>query len=159
MMAFQGHVLMENRSGLVVAAVVTHADGLGERAATLVMLDAVPGKHPKTVVADKVYDTRDFIAACRQRHITPHVASNPSYLLALAHANGGRLATMEQRLATEVVLGGKKAAPALPKRSLGRALHRQPVRSTNTTTSKTWRAGLAGRPAPGFRTYSLLAAR
>ena len=31
-MAFQGHVLMENRSGLVVGAVVTHADGMGERA-------------------------------------------------------------------------------------------------------------------------------
>jgi hypothetical protein len=30
-MAFQGHVLMENRSGLVVGAVVTHADGMGER--------------------------------------------------------------------------------------------------------------------------------
>ncbi len=75
-LAFQAHVLMENRSGLVVAAVVTHVDGLGERVAALAMLDAVPGKHPKTVAADKVYDTRDFIAACRQRRITPHVASN-----------------------------------------------------------------------------------
>ena len=75
-LAFQGHVLMENRSGLVVAAVVTHADGLGERAAALAMLDTVPGKHPKTIAADKAYDSRDFIAACRQRRVTPHVASN-----------------------------------------------------------------------------------
>ena len=75
-MAFQGHVLMENRSGLVVGAVVTHADGLGERAAAVSMLDTLPGAHPKTLGADKAYDTRDFIDACRQRRVTPHVASN-----------------------------------------------------------------------------------
>jgi len=75
-MAFQGHVLMENRSGLVVGAMVTHADGLGERAAALAMLDTVPGSHPKTVAADKAYDTRDFVDACRHRRVTPHVASN-----------------------------------------------------------------------------------
>jgi transposase len=75
-MAFQGHVLMENRSGLVVGALVTHADGMGERAAALAMLDTLPGNHPKTIAADKAYDTRDFIAACRQRRVTPHVASN-----------------------------------------------------------------------------------
>ncbi len=75
-LSYQGHVLMEHRSGLVVGAVVTHADGLGERAAALAMLDTLPGSHPKTVAADKAYDTRDFIAACRQRRVTPHVASN-----------------------------------------------------------------------------------
>jgi IS5 family transposase len=75
-MAFQGHVLMENRSGLVVCAVVTHADGLGERAAALTMLDTLPGRRPRTIAADKAYDTRDFIDACRQRRVTPHVAAN-----------------------------------------------------------------------------------
>jgi len=75
-MAFQGHVLMENRSGLVVGALVTHADGMGERVAALAMLDTLPGRHPKTIAADKAYDTRDFIAACRERRVTPHVARN-----------------------------------------------------------------------------------
>ena len=75
-MAFQGHVLMENRSGLVVGAVVTLADGMGERAAALAMLNTLPGTHSKTVAADKAYDTRDFVDACRQRRVTPHVASN-----------------------------------------------------------------------------------
>jgi len=75
-LAFQGHVLMENRSGLVVGAVVTHADGFGERAAALAMLDALPGKRDRTIAADKAYDTRDFIDACRQRRVTPHVAAN-----------------------------------------------------------------------------------
>jgi transposase len=78
-LAFQGHVLMEHRSGLVVGAVVTHADGFGERKAALAMLDTVPGAHPKTVAADKAYDTRDFVAACRQRGVTPHVARNTTH--------------------------------------------------------------------------------
>lgn len=75
-LAYQGHVLMENRSGLVVAAVVTHADGYGERHAALAMIDTVPGCHRKTLAADKGYDTRDFIAGCRERRTTPHVASH-----------------------------------------------------------------------------------
>jgi len=73
-LCYQGHVLMENRSGLVVGAVVTHADGKGERAAALAMLDTVPGKGTKTVGADKGYDTKDFVASCRERKITPHIA-------------------------------------------------------------------------------------
>jgi hypothetical protein len=75
-LCYQGHVLMENRSGLVVSAVVTHADGKGERAAALAMLDAVGGTQAKSLGADKAYDTQDFVAACRSRNVTPHVASN-----------------------------------------------------------------------------------
>lgn len=75
-LSYQGHVLMENRSGLVVGAVVSHADGTGERAAALAMLDKVPGAKRKTVAADKAYDTADFVRACRQRKVTPHVAAN-----------------------------------------------------------------------------------
>ena len=75
-LCYQGHVLMENRTGLVVGALVTHADGTGERAAALAMLDTVPGKKPKSIGADKAYDTRDFVADCRERNVTPHVARN-----------------------------------------------------------------------------------
>lgn len=75
-LCYQGHVLMENRTGLVVGAVVTHADGTGERAAALAMLDTVPGKKPKSIGADKAYDTRDFVADCRERNVMPHVARN-----------------------------------------------------------------------------------
>jgi transposase len=75
-LCYQGHVLMENRSGLVVSAVVTHADGTGERRAALAMLDSVPGEGPKSVGADKAYDTEDFVTACRERNVTPHVACN-----------------------------------------------------------------------------------
>ena len=75
-LSYQGHVLMENRSGLVVGALVTHANGTGERAEALAMLDTVPGAGLKTVGADKAYDSADFIAACRERNVTPHVAQN-----------------------------------------------------------------------------------
>lgn len=76
-LSYQGHVLMENRNGLVVRAAVSSADGKAERATALAMLDTLPGKAPKTLGADKAYDTRDFVAACRARNVTPHVASNP----------------------------------------------------------------------------------
>lgn len=41
--------------------------------------------------------------------LSSHTRVTDSYLLALAHANRGRLATMDQKLATEVVPGGQKA--------------------------------------------------
>lgn len=48
--------------------------------------------------------------------LSSHSRVTDSYLLALAHANGGRLATMDQKLATEVVPGGKKALALIPAR-------------------------------------------
>jgi transposase len=75
-LCYQGHVLMENRQGLVVSAVVTAADGLGERRAALAMLDAMPLRGRRTVGGDKAFDSGDFVAACRERGITPHLAQN-----------------------------------------------------------------------------------
>lgn len=75
-LCYHGHMLMGNRSGLVVGAVVSHADGFAERASALQLLDRVPGAHAKTVGADKAYDTRDFVNDYRTRNVTPHVASN-----------------------------------------------------------------------------------
>lgn len=71
--------MMENRSVLVVGAVVSHADGFGERASALRLLDCVPGRHDKTLGADKGYDTRDFVRDCRTRKVTPHVARNDTH--------------------------------------------------------------------------------
>lgn len=75
-LCYQGHILMENRSGLVVGAMVSHADGVGERMSALRLLDCVPGRHAKTLGADKAYDVRDFVSDCRARNVTPHVARN-----------------------------------------------------------------------------------
>jgi len=77
-LGYLGHVLMEHRSGLIVKATVTPADGHGERDAALVMLEDVPGRHPITVAADKAYDTRDFVTNLRAMAVTPHVAQYPT---------------------------------------------------------------------------------
>src|SRR5271169_27971 len=75
-LCYQGHALMENRSGLVVGAVVTHADGYGERDAAARLLETIPGAGSKTLGADKNYDTAGFVAVCRAAGVTPHVAAN-----------------------------------------------------------------------------------
>lgn len=74
--AFMGHVLMENRSKLAVDTRLTTASGTAEREAAVDMLSKQPGAKRKTVGADKGYDTADFVSACRERDITPHVARN-----------------------------------------------------------------------------------
>ena len=44
------------------------------------MLDTLPGERQRTIAADKAYDTADFVAGCRQRNVTPHVAQNTNRL-------------------------------------------------------------------------------
>jgi transposase len=75
-LSYSGHVLMENRNGLVTEVEVLPANGTAERDAALVMIEKIPGDQPVTVGADKGYDTKDFVAEARQMHATPHVAQN-----------------------------------------------------------------------------------
>ena len=75
-LSYSGHVLMENRNGLVANAEVLQANGAAERDAALVMIEAIPGDHPVTVGGDKNYDTKDFVAEARNLKATPHVAQN-----------------------------------------------------------------------------------
>ena len=74
-LCFIGHVLMENRSGLAVEAELTRATGTAERLAALAMAENLPAG-PKTIGADKGYDTHDFVMELRELGITPHVAQN-----------------------------------------------------------------------------------
>ena len=75
-LSYSGHVLMENRNGLIADVEVLQANGTAERDAALVMIEALPGDHQITVGADKNYDTKDFVAEARNLHATPHVAQN-----------------------------------------------------------------------------------
>jgi hypothetical protein len=75
-LAYTGHLLMENRHGLIVDARLTHATGTAEPEAALAMLADMPGTARATVGADKNYDTAAFVAAARALTITPHVAQN-----------------------------------------------------------------------------------
>jgi transposase len=77
-LAYLGHVLMENRHGLVVDSCVTQATGTAEREAALAMAEAIPGQHRVTLGADKNYDTHDFVRDVRELQVTPHVAQHTS---------------------------------------------------------------------------------
>lgn len=77
-LCFAGHVLMEHRSGLAVDVQVTRAAGAPEWAVALGMLDRRPGSGRKTVAGDRAYDTKGFVAGCRARGVTPHVAQYPT---------------------------------------------------------------------------------
>jgi transposase len=77
-LSFMGHVLIENRHGLVVATRYTQATGRAEREAAQEMIRSVKGKsHMRvTLGGDKNYDTGDFVARMRELGVTPHVAQN-----------------------------------------------------------------------------------
>ena len=78
-----GHLLMENRNGLLVDARLTPATGTAEREAAVAMLGECPSGSRITVGADKLFDTSGFVADMRRLRVTPHVAQ---------HTNGRRSA-------------------------------------------------------------------
>jgi transposase len=77
-LSYLGHALVENRNGLIAAAMVTHADGYAERDAALLMLQQKQEGRSRriTVGADKAYDSEDFVATARELNVTPHVTKN-----------------------------------------------------------------------------------
>lgn len=92
-LSLAGHVLMENRSGLVVDVEVTRATGTSEREAGLRMLRrSQPSRRRRTLGADKQYDSNGFVDGCRELGFTPHVAQNTS----------GRSSAIDGRTATQL---------------------------------------------------------
>ena len=77
-LSFAGHVVMENRHGLVVAVDLTEANGYAERVAALRMLRHLRrGRRRRgTVAGDKGFDSQDFVEGARQLGFTPHIAQN-----------------------------------------------------------------------------------
>jgi len=103
-LCYAGHVLMENRNGLVVDIELTQATGRAEREAALVMLDRLERKKRRlTLGGDRGYDTREFVAELRRRKVTPHVAQNQS----------GRRSAIDGRTTS---WGGYKVSQRLRKR-------------------------------------------
>ena len=76
-LSYLGHVLMENRCGLLVNACVTAATGTAEREAADLMLSV--GRGRRTIGADKGYDVAAFVAAVRKAGVTPHIAQKRRY--------------------------------------------------------------------------------
>jgi transposase len=75
-LSYLGHTLVENRNGLIAAAMTTQADGRAERDAALLMLHDLRRKRSGRITtgADRAYDTRDFVSTVRELGVTPHVA-------------------------------------------------------------------------------------
>jgi transposase len=76
-LCFLGHTLMENRSGLIVDACLTLADGHAERIAALAMIEPRADRsRAVSLGADKAYDTEDFVNELRSMNVRAHVAQN-----------------------------------------------------------------------------------
>jgi transposase len=75
-LSYCGNLLIENGNGLIANTELLPANGTAERDAALLMLEQIPAEQRVTVGADKGYDTREFVAECRQMNVTPHVAQN-----------------------------------------------------------------------------------
>jgi transposase len=80
---YMGHTLADNRHGLIANAMVTVADGYAEREAAKAMIQDARQviDDPEveiTLGADKGYDAAEFIAACQDMKVVPHVAQNTS---------------------------------------------------------------------------------
>ena len=75
-LSYLGHVMMENRNGLVVSSCVSQSTGTAEREAAVVLIGDIEKKGRITLGADKGYDTQDFIKTMRDLEVTPHVAQN-----------------------------------------------------------------------------------
>lgn len=76
LLSFLGHLMIENRNGLVVSAQVSLATGTAERDTALEMIKTICGKKRITIGADKAYDTKEFVRNVRNMNVTPHVAQN-----------------------------------------------------------------------------------
>ncbi|QNI31304.1 transposase [Alloacidobacterium dinghuense] len=75
--SYLGHALMENRSGLVIAAEASLAATDAERRAAIRLLDrgvARPAGGRFTLGADTQYQAAEFIQALRERSVAPHVS-------------------------------------------------------------------------------------
>jgi len=79
--SYQGHALIENRNGLVVAAEATQAATVAERDAALRMLDQTVAPKDKrkpeqkiTLGADTQYQEKDFVQGLRERDVAPHIS-------------------------------------------------------------------------------------
>jgi len=120
--SYLGHVLMENRNGLVTAALATQSSTSAEREAALAMLDQrgrSPGQVNEqtrliTLGADKLYQEKEFITGLRERKVIPHVAEYepnphwPNWLSEQERQDPGYAISQRKRKLIEKVFGWAK---------------------------------------------------
>jgi transposase len=117
--SYLGHVLAENRHGLVVGARVTEAGTRAEREAAMEMIKRLRGGDQSkaiTLGADKAYQEKHFIAGLRALGVVPHVAEYskatrhwPNWLRAEEREAPGYLISQRQRKKVEGIFGWLKS--------------------------------------------------
>ncbi|MEI4486681.1 IS5 family transposase [Frigidibacter sp. MR17.14] len=146
MLCFMGHSLMDMRhvppsvrgtcrlrSGLIVQAELTRADGRAERKAAIDMLHRhAPGSTRRlTLAADRGYDSADFVAELRQMIVTPHVARKSRHFAIDGRTtrHPGYAKSQRHRKKIEEPLGGVKTAGGMAQ-TLYRGIERVRARFT-----------------------------
>ncbi len=114
-----GHVLTENRNGLVVATTVNKATGTSEVQAAEELLRRRGSDQPGTIGGDKAYDQRAFVQTTREMNMTPHVAQNTSRRSSAIDArttrHEGYAISQRRRKMVEEVFGWMKSVGLLRK--------------------------------------------
>jgi IS5 family transposase len=122
--SYLGHVLTENRNGLVVEAMVSESGQRAEREAALRLLRRLRRGGRATLGADKAYQEEHFIAALREQNITPHVAEYadskhwPNWLTQAEREHPGFARSQQKRKLVEQVFGWIKASAGLRRTKL-----------------------------------------
>jgi transposase len=115
-LSYSGHVLMENRNGLIADAEVLQATGTAERDAALLMMEAIPGDHAVTVGADKGYDTKNFVEEARNLNATPHVAQKKhSAIDGRTTRHAGYAVSQQKRKRVDEIFGWMKTVGGMRK--------------------------------------------
>lgn len=114
-LSYAGHVLLDNRHGLVANVCATAATGTAEREAALLLLGVLP--HGGTVGGDKGFDVPSFVAGVRALTITPHVAQKMkgSAIDGRTTRHAGYAVSQQKRKLIEQVFGWMKTVGGLRK--------------------------------------------
>jgi transposase len=109
--SYLGHLITENRHGLVVAAMATQAGNAAERQAALQLLKRLKRRGRITLGADKSYQEEGFVRDLRSQQATPHVAEYtpnrkwPSWLSEGERNDPGFAVSQRKRKLVEKVFG------------------------------------------------------
>ena len=114
-LSYAGHVLLDNRHGLVANVCVTAATGTAEREAALLLLSEA--RDAATVGGDKAFDVASFVAGVRALGVTPHVAQKDKYTAIDGRTtrSAGYAISQRKRKLIEQVFGWMKTIGGLRK--------------------------------------------
>lgn len=119
-LSYRGHLLVENRNGLIADCKLTPATGKAETQAGVKLLArerARRGQAQMTVGADRGYNTKSFVREARALKVTPHVARKKRYnaIDARTTSHDGYLLSQRRRKVVEEPFGWMKDVGGLRK--------------------------------------------